>query len=746
VSQYERALQALEWKATESPEEGALLRCELLVALGRAELRAGETAKARQTFQRAAELARRWQAPEWLARTALGLGAGFAWFWGYGAGTVDDVLVSLLQEALDAVGPQDSAVRVHLLSRLAVGLYWSSRAEQRARIAPLSEEAVAMAGRLGEPSLRLQALASGCWANWRPDNLEQRLTAATEIVHLARQVCDREMTLLGHEYRIVYLLEAGETAAADRQIEEFGVLAQELGQACYQWYTPMFRATRAMMAGDFEEAERLIHRALEVGQRAASETVMQACAGHLFALRREQGRAGELEPAFRGFVRQYPQMTAWRCGLAALYMDMGEQESARMQLAHLASNDFADLRRDNMWLAAAAVLAEVCSALGDARQTGLLYDMLLPYAGANVVAGVGFFSAGSVSRYLGLLASALCRRREAGRHFEEALALDRRMAAKPFVAHTLSDYAAMLLATGGDREHALRLLGEADEIARSLHMNQLAPSIRARLEVAGEVRLRSVGTRAQSAGAARRPGVAATVLTLTPSRGGPRAAPGVVPPGGRAHAGNPPAEDEPPAAGNSFQRRGEYWSISYEGHSFLLKNAKGLYYLAELLRRPALEVHALELMAAIAAPRARTVAETPPQAMRGGGLSIEAGDAGEILDRQASAAYRRRLRELRDEIEEARRFNDLGRLEKAQREADFVARELAQAIGIGGRHRRAGAAAERARMSVTRSIRLVLRKIGEHDPALGSHLASTVKTGTFCSYRPDTRVPISWRL
>jgi uncharacterized membrane protein len=121
-------------------------------------------------------------------------------------------------------------------------------------------------------------------------------------------------------------------------------------------------------------------------------------------------------------------------------------------------------------------------------------------------------------------------------------------------------------------------------------------------------------------------------------------------------------------------------------------------------------------------------------------------DAGEILDPQARAAYKQRLRELREELAEAQQFHDLGRSERLTEEIDFLAQELTSAVGLGGRARRAGSPAERARVSITRAIKVALRKLTEHHPALGQHLTTTIKTGAYCSYMPDSRLPITWQV
>jgi hypothetical protein len=86
------------------------------------------------------------------------------------------------------------------------------------------------------------------------------------------------------------------------------------------------------------------------------------------------------------------------------------------------------------------------------------------------------------------------------------------------------------------------------------------------------------------------------------------------------------------------------------------------------------------------------------------------------------------------------------RTAKAEEELEFLVHELAGAVGFGGRDRMTGSAAERARVNVTRAIRAALDRVEEHNPTLGRHLATTIRTGVYCSYAPDPRVPTAWQL
>jgi class 3 adenylate cyclase/tetratricopeptide (TPR) repeat protein len=190
---------------------------------------------------------------------------------------------------------------------------------------------------------------------------------------------------------------------------------------------------------------------------------------------------------------------------------------------------------------------------------------------------------------------------------------------------------------------------------------------------------------------------------------------------------------------------GEYWTIGYGDDRSSLKDVKGLSYIQRLLQHPGEEFHALDLLdrpGPGAALRADEVSSLKDTGVGIGGL----GDAGEMLDSRAKQEYKRRLLELREELTDLRDHGDTERAAEIESEIDFLAREFARAVGLGGRDRRAGSAAERARLNVTRAIKGALQKISEHHHELGELLDRTIRTGSFCSYVADPRVSISWQL
>jgi len=178
----------------------------------------------------------------------------------------------------------------------------------------------------------------------------------------------------------------------------------------------------------------------------------------------------------------------------------------------------------------------------------------------------------------------------------------------------------------------------------------------------------------------------------------------------------------PPANTNNLtmSQVGDSWSIRYGSVEFHLKDMRGVRLLAALVAEPGREFHVLDLSHGGKAPTE----------------AVDRGDAGQLLDDEARSQYRARVSELQEELQEAESWNDPARVERARQELEFIEQELSQALGLGGRERKAGSAAERARVNVQRRIRDAIRRIEGHHQGLARHLDRSVRTGTYCAYEP----------
>jgi DNA-binding SARP family transcriptional activator len=466
---YETALEALELK----PADEAT-RCELLLALGDAQARGGDLASAKETFAQAADLTRTLNAPEQLARAALGYGGRFVWF---RAGN-DRRLVPLLEDALERL-PGDNPLRVRLLARLAGALRDRPVPQRRAS---LSREAVEIARRLSDRATLAHALEGTYAALSWPRDTETWLAMARELTELADEAGDKEEACSGHLHAWGALMVRGDVGAADEELALTAALAHELRQPAQLASLSVAQGMRACFVGRFDEAERFISRTLQFGAGgyAAWGEVNDTTFNYVthfqsWGLRRERGGLAEVREPIERFVAEYPTFFIFRCLLANLHSQLGHDAEARADLDRLSAEHFGALEVGTEWFFASCLLAEVCASLDAAQPAADLYTALLPYAECNVIAHPEF-CLGSASRYLGLLASTTSRWDDAAGHFELALHMNARMGARPWVAHTQHDYARMLLDRDepGDSARGAELIGEALATYRELGMQSWA--------------------------------------------------------------------------------------------------------------------------------------------------------------------------------------------------------------------------------------------------------------------------------
>ena len=701
-------------------------RCELLLMLAVAQSRSGEAGAARETFLRAADLARRIDSPECLARAALGYGAGLG---GFEFGRVDEGLVALLGEAREMLGDEDGSLNARVLGRLATELYFSDRLEERVALA---DEALAMARRIGDRATLASTLSARFLTLMGPEDSDERLQIASDVIALGEEVRDRELVLRGHVWRILSLMELGDWVGAEIELAVHARLADELRDPLHLWYVPLFAATRALLQGHLLDAERFASEAFAIGRGSQAQNAAQLYAVQLFALRTEQGRLTEVEQSLEEFGRRYPAAPVWRAAAAFALAVLGRSDESRRVFDALTASGagVAEIPRDSEWLGTVALLVRAGARLGDPRRTATLAGLLEPYADRAVIAGRGAIFLGPVARYAGLAAAAAGRRADGTAYLEQALATARRWGAEPMIAGIQFELADVLSPTVGasrvpgsseaDAQRAHELRAEALAIARRLELGDLLACYGAAGDAAGDGGGAGagagagvgVGNGAAGAGAAASITDAAVASALVP---------------------------------NAFYRRGDIWTIGPPGRQIQLRDAKGLAHVARLLAAPHVEFHALDLVGATGPGRGAAGAAVAV----GAGIEVRArgeGDAGPALDNQAKAAYRSRVVELQEEIDEAESFNDPERAARAREELAFVARELAGAVGLHGRDRKTGSDAERARVNVTRAIRTALKRVAEHDAVLGRQLGAAIKTGTFCVYEPAPGAEPAWDL
>ncbi|MEI7033890.1 ATP-binding protein [Streptomyces pratensis] len=722
----------------------------------------GETAEAQRLQDRAVALARQLDEPELLAQVAITV---------YRDGSLDGhraFSADLLAEAHRRVtGTEDQE---------------NLSDDRLAQILAIHIMALARRGCDDE------ALAFSLWARhdsvWGLGSAEERLGLTDEMTVVGRRTRHQDMELHAVSMRWVALLELGDPAFID-QFRLFVRLAEQSELPRFAVGIAVDTSLIASLQGRFVEASTALdHEALrpESSDHAAFGFMRQHLRWSLCLLRGHFTDAEEVLTALPDVGYPHPELLE-----AVTAVEQGDAAPALRLIAERSSRADPYPRAIlPLWL---RLLAQTAALTGDARLVTRAEDELAPYTGQWVVSLYGCDIGGPVDLWLGLLAAARDDQEAAVAALTGAAASADRLGARPWAVRARLDLARSLLAraAAGDAGQARRLLVDVSREATALGLDHLAteaaallaspaaPARRAPLtprptavppsqhpaaeptpeptpgpgpdtarvmptgakvagtEVAGT---RAAGPRPGSErgtepdGEARddsRPGE--ELRARRPSGEGAAAKPAPASPAAPVSPTSPAAPASPPTAAAApasppaaFRRDGPVWQLCWEGVTVHVPDAKGLRDLHSLLNLPGTDVPAVRLLAA-----------------EGGSLAVAAGQFGgdPVLDEEAKRRYREHLARLDSEIDRAAARGDARQVEKYDRERQALLDELRTAAGLGGRTRRLGDQAERARKTVTARIRDTLRKLETLHPALAAHLKASVATGTTCAYRPE---------
>lgn len=450
------------------------LRARLLLGLGEAQRRFGDTVAARQAFLDAARHARSVGDAELLSQAALGYGLGAGGL--HRAARCDLQHIALLEEAMSALGAVETPLRVRLLARLAEELYFTPESVARAA---LSGEAVAMALRLGDKQVLLAALHARELGRVGPDlPLDERVAAAGELIELARELHDDEAEYLGEMLRELALVESGRIREASAALDAAEVVANRIGMASLQAWAVGARARQHWLAGEFDEAEKANAEAMVLAtqQGGDPEIAQLVVGGQLLSM---QLLRRDLEPfvgPMEAYRLEYPHLEVLRCFTAYAYLLTGRVDSARAAFAEMAARGFLEGSRTTDWPAAMWALSRLAYGLDDVVSGARLLTDLAPCSG-RWFADWAANCLGPVDTCLGLLCSLVGDHERAIGYFESALARATDAPSPPWLADVQVQYAAALLSrnAAGDNERARALLTTAIDTCARLGLDGLVP-------------------------------------------------------------------------------------------------------------------------------------------------------------------------------------------------------------------------------------------------------------------------------
>jgi hypothetical protein len=387
------ALRLLENSSRDSTvKEG--LRFEILLNLGMAQAGDGDPKSGNGSICAAAKIAKRSGDPKRLVRAALQLRQL--------EGVADLEAISVLQEALDAIGSEDCIERAHVMSWLACFLAWS---QELVRARTLARDSIIIARRVGDKHTLFGVLCNAFRAFQQlrdfaiPDDVQERLALGLEAQHLGDDLKAEYGAPAVAALLYQVFLESGDIKSANEQLARFARNVEKSVAPLTMYGLTLFKAQMALISGRFNEGQQLAYEALPFGQQAHDPRAFENMGLQLAIIYFEEGHLGDLEGTFKSNVQANPNQPAFRCALATLYAEQSRRDETASEFESLACNDFRDLPRFYNWLIGIALLARVCDFLGDSERASILYELMAPYRRRNIT--VGAVSLGSVELYLG---------------------------------------------------------------------------------------------------------------------------------------------------------------------------------------------------------------------------------------------------------------------------------------------------------------------------------------------------------
>jgi DNA-binding CsgD family transcriptional regulator len=448
--------------------EDAAKRAEVLLELGTIRHRAGEAFDALDALSSAAEIARELNDAELLARAAIGYeDAG----WRPGP---EHRPVDLLEEAVTALGDDPSELRVQLLAGLSRALDMQGE-HDRASI--VRTNAIELARTLEDRAGLATLLVRSYWSRGSTP-LEQIVDMLAEAKVLGQQLGNPEIEADAISWIVPAYVAMADIPPARAATAELREMAHITGQPFYSHVAAHYGAALALSQGRLDLADEMARRSQEAGRMLTGRDASGTYGIQMFSIRREQGRLAELAPVIRILAGGGRKHGAWRPGLVCLLVELGMEAEAHRELDRIRSAGLDAFRE--LWLATLTYLTDACAALRDEALAAELYSELAPLTGTNVMIGHLVVCYGAADRYLGKLAATLGDWERAEEHFESAIALNRKMEMRTWLAHTEYDYARMLLAQGSSRgDVAAAHLSRAAELAAEIGMSALSSRVAA---------------------------------------------------------------------------------------------------------------------------------------------------------------------------------------------------------------------------------------------------------------------------
>jgi len=411
---YGRALQALDLVGRDEAKA-----CEILLLLADAQRLSGHTTESIATFQQVESIGRSRELSVTMARALLGYVEVLR-----DAAGADETLHDRIEEALEKLPDGDSRLRARLLGALSfVGIL----TRPIDALLPLSESAIAMARRLGDPETLAVVLYWCHWTMSRGSQPKRALDLATELIQIARDARNTERLLDARLWRAGHLYASGRGKEADVEIVEHARVANEFRHPVHLWWARLASSSRALLAGEIERAETLANEALALGRPLQEFTAEGLFGAQMVAIGvekegDEKHRTLDQAAAIGRKMQQLvPSFRPWGVALALVQLEIGLVVEAQTSFNLLAKDEFRDVPDDHNRVSILVMFSRLACGLRDATHARPLYRHLKPHAGTHVMLSLVAAYWGPVAHYLGTLAVLMDEPDLAQSHFHAAI-------------------------------------------------------------------------------------------------------------------------------------------------------------------------------------------------------------------------------------------------------------------------------------------------------------------------------------
>ncbi len=437
----------------------------LLLALGMSLFRSGQQNFASEPLVRAAKLAekaKQWHAlAEALAELQFVCGQ---------QGILHKVSLPLHQTLLDNLPRDAHALRTRAMASLSDAYRLQGKFELANKT---SVESMELARKLDDPVLRLDCYCRGSWAissiALNPQATEYRRNLSLEIRHIAETYGSLEDILLIMSTICFDLTSRSSAEELQQHLVDFRRLLDSVYHPHYLNVLAGFEISINILQGKWQDAMK---NALALRSRAITQDAAGIEGGfgqQMFVMQRVRGQLAGAAALIKRIEADIDPDKLWLPGQILLHCDLNNWQRARELLVIVGA--ISQLKQDDLYLASLVYLSEACIALNDRLRLIELYKLLKPFR-YFIALIPGTVSMGAVAGYMASIAVHLDKRIRARELFEEAIALNSRMDAAPWLARVQTEYVQFLLPSKNNKDiaYAQELMASATIIASKFEL------------------------------------------------------------------------------------------------------------------------------------------------------------------------------------------------------------------------------------------------------------------------------------